>query len=95
MIEEITSPIIGIRPSAQATLMPHAASNPVMMLKTIATQNGSFFLLFCMAMNTVTRLKTIRPMNMMLTITASDSIITKCLKGFGFFTVGSAKTHRF
>lgn len=78
MIDETTRPINGMMPNAQAVLIPQAASNPVMTLKTIATQNLTLPTLTSTAIKTVRKLKTIRPKKIRLTISARDSITTKC-----------------
>jgi len=78
MIEEITRPRNGITPRAHETLMPQAANRPVITLNSIASQNLVLPLRVNTAISIVTRLNTISPTKMMLTTSASDSIITKC-----------------
>jgi hypothetical protein len=86
MIEEITKPKNGIKPRSQATLMPQAANRPVKTLKTIATQNLTFFLRAKTAMRIVTRLITISPIKMTMTMIASDSMFPVS-QGFGLFPI--------
>lgn len=85
MMDEITRPENGIKPRSQATLIPQAASKPVITLKTIATQNLTFRFRARTAIKIVSRLKTIRPMKMTLTTSASDSISSKCRRALAFF----------
>ncbi len=86
MIELTTKPRNGIIPSAQVTLIPQAASNPVITLNTIATQNLVLPRLVKTAKSTVNKLNTIKPRKMALTSAARDSMPRLCPNESLFFT---------